>query len=247
MTDENKDVLTLDFEQKTAEDVLDWSLSSFDNKVTLAFSGQAEDCVILDMLYKIRGKDVNVFMLDTGRLNQELYDLVDDVRSKYGIQIRLCSPDQKEVEDMVQEHGANLFYKEPQYRIMCCGVRKVNVLKRVLKEYRAWISGVRRGQITTRSNTKKVQPDQQFNLVKISPIADWTWKQVWDYVKANKVPYCSLYDKGYTSIGCAPCTKPTFLKGDNVSEEELRKGRWWWENEKETKECGLHYSHEKKT
>ncbi len=246
MSDEDKKPKPLDFEGKSAEEVINWASNCFDNKLTLAFSGQAEDCVILDMFHKIRGKDIDVFMLDTGRINNEVYDLVEEIRSKYGLQVKSCTPDSKEVENMVQKYGVNLFYKSPEYRIICCSVRKVNVLKRVLGEYDAWISGVRRAQIATRSNTRKVQIDSQFNLVKVSPIADWTWKQVWDYVRSNKIPYCSLYDKGYTSIGCAPCTKPTFLKGENVSEEDLRKGRWWWENEKETKECGLHYSHENK-
>lgn len=236
-----------EMENKDAKGVIEWASNTFKNNMTLAFSGQAEDCVILDIMHKATGGKMNVFMLDTGRMNEEVYDLVEDIRSKYGVQIRMCSPEQKEVEEMVGEHGINLFYKDPKYRIMCCGVRKVNVLKRVLKEYDAWISGVRRSQIATRSQTKKVQMDGQFNPVKISPIADWTWKQVWDYVKANSLPYCSLYDKGYTSIGCAPCTRPTFLKGEKISEDELRKGRWWWENDGSAKECGLHFSHDKKS
>lgn len=234
-----------EFEDKDAYKIIEWVNSRFGDKATIAFSGQVEDCVILHIMHEISGKNLSAFMLDTGRLNEEVYDLVDRIYSKYGIKIRLYSPDSGETEDMVGKYGANLFYKDPKYRIMCCGVRKVNVLKRVLKDYAAWITGVRRGQVSTRAQTKKIQFDAQFSLVKVSPIADWTWKRVWDYIKDKDVPYCSLYDKGYTSIGCEPCTRPTFITGDEPTEEELRKGRWWWERKDSAKECGIHFSYDK--
>ncbi len=233
------------FEEKSAEEITRWSYDTFGQKLTLAFSGQVEDCVLLDILHKTAGQKADVFMLDTGRLNEEVYDLIEDLHERYGIRISLRSPDSSEVEEMVRQHGINLFYKDPNHRIMCCGIRKVNVLKKVLKDYDAWMTGIRRNQISTRVNTKKLQMDAQFSLLKIAPIADWSWKNVWDYIKTNNVPYCSLYEKGYTSIGCEPCTRPTFVKGDNPSEDELRKGRWWWEGKDTTKECGLHFSHDK--
>jgi phosphoadenosine phosphosulfate reductase len=145
-------------------------------------------------------------------------------------------PDYLEVEKMVTENGVNLMYNSVEERKLCCGIRKVNPLRRMLKTLDAWITGLRRDQTSTRTAVKKVELDaSNNNIVKINPIADWTNDMVWDYIKKNDIPYNKLHDKGYPSIGCAPCTRA--IKPG----EDLRAGRWWWENDFH-KECGLHWN-----
>jgi phosphoadenosine phosphosulfate reductase len=171
--------------------------------------------------------------LDTGRLPQETYDVIEETREKYNIEIKVMFPDLKQVEQMVNENGPNLFYESIENRKLCCRIRKVEPLKRALSELDAWICGLRAEQSPTRQKLDKVEWDENFNLIKINPLADWTQNQVWQYIKENNVPYNELHDKGYPSIGCAPCTRP-IEPGENI-----RAGRWWWENP-EHKECGLH-------
>ena len=141
-----------------------------------------------------------------------------------------------EVEKMVTENGVNLMYNSVQERKLCCEIRKVHPLRRMLKDLDAWITGLRREQTFTRSNAKKVEIDESNNnIIKINPIVDWTNDMVWDYIKKNNIPYNKLHDKGYPSIGCAPCTRAV------AAGEDLRAGRWWWENDFH-KECGLHWN-----
>ncbi len=183
-------------ESKSAQEVLRWALDTFHPRVALASSFGAEDVVIIDMLAKLR-KDAKVVTLDTGRLNQETYDVMDAIRDKYGVFIDVMFPDQKEVEDMVRERGLNLFYHSVENRKLCCEIRKVHPLNRALSNLDAWITGLRRDQVSTRASTKKVEIDAGHgNIVKLNPIADWTWEMVWDNIKKNDVPYNKLHDKG---------------------------------------------------
>lgn len=216
------------------ETVLQWAYATFPRVVIVA-SFQAESSVLIDMASRIR-KGVTVLTLDTGRLPQQTHDMIDRIRDRYGIGVEVVSPDAADVQYMVRNHGANLFYKSVEMRRLCCEVRKSRPLARALKGYDAWVTGLRREQAATRSQTAVVGPDPEHKrLTKIAPLAGWSKDQVWAYIREHDLPYHSLYDLGYTSIGCAPCTRAT-TKG-----EDERAGRWWWE-ENEVKECGLHWS-----
>jgi len=222
-----------ELEDKSAEDVLRWALGIFHPRIAFASSFGAEDVVIIDMLMKIRS-DARIFTLDTGRLNQETYDVMDAIRERYNMNIEVYFPDAKEVEDMVNRYGMNLFYHSVELRKLCCEVRKVKPLNRALQGLDAWITGLRREQADTRARIAKVEIDAQHgSIVKINPIADWTWDMVWDYIRKNNVPYNRLHDNGYPSIGCEPCTRAV------KPGEHFRAGRWWWEQAAH-KECGLH-------
>ncbi|MDO8461309.1 MAG: phosphoadenylyl-sulfate reductase [Deltaproteobacteria bacterium] len=217
----------------SAQEVIGWALKKFGSKVALASSFGAEDVVLIDMMVKIDPK-ARIFSLDTGRLNPETYDVMDKIRDKYKITIEVMFPQSESVEKMVRAKGMNLFYDSIENRKECCSVRKVEPLNRALSKLEAWITGLRRQQAVTRTTVPKVEVDSAHNnMAKINPIADWTSEQVWAYIKKNGVPYNILHDKGYPSIGCAPCTRPV------KPGEDERAGRWWWENP-ETKECGLH-------
>lgn len=220
-------------ENRSELDVLSWALASFHPKIALASSFGAEDVVLIDMMHKIRN-DIRVFTLDTGRLPQETYDLMDAIRDKYGVTVEVFFPDAGTVEKMVQEHGVNLFYRRVEFRKLCCGIRKVEPLGRALRGLDAWITGLRRDQATTRTATRKVELDRDHGIiVKVNPLADWNSKQVWNYIRSNNVPYNKLHDKNFPSIGCEPCTRAV------SPGEDPRAGRWWWELS-DQKECGLH-------
>ncbi|MFH2070463.1 MAG: phosphoadenylyl-sulfate reductase [Elusimicrobiota bacterium] len=220
-------------ESKSPQEVMKWALETFKDRVALASSFGAEDVVLIDMLVKI-SPSARIFTLDTGRLPQETYDLMDKIREKYKINIEAYYPDTRTVEGVVKEHGFNLFYKSVQLRQLCCKVRKIDPLTRAMKDLDAWICGLRRQQAVTRTEIKKVEIDAAHNsILKINPLADWTETDVWDYIKKNKVPFNALHDKNYPSIGCAPCTRAV------KPGEDVRAGRWWWETP-EQKECGLH-------
>lgn len=218
--------------EASAQETLRYFLDEFGDTITLSTSMGVEDQVITDMVVKI-APSVRIFTLDTGRLFQETYDLIDQTNEKYGIQIEVIFPDYKQVEKMVKEKGMNLFYHSVENRKLCCGIRKVEPLKRAFKGMDAWICGLRKDQSVSRFFSQKVEWDEQNQLVKINPLIDWTEKDTWNYIHENQVPYNSLHDKGYASIGCLPCTRP--IKPG----EDFRAGRWWWEDE-EQKECGLH-------
>lgn len=224
-----------ELESKTAQEVVRWAVQQFGNRVALASSFGAEDVVLLHML-AAASPNPRVFTLDTGRLNQETYDVMDKIREKYHVAIEVMFPKAEAVEQMVREKGLNLFYHSIENRKLCCGIRKVEPLNRALATCDAWITGLRRGQVVTRAAVKKVDIDADHGgIVKLNPLADWTWKQTTDYVKENQIPYNVLHDQGYPSIGCAPCTRA--IKPG----EDFRAGRWWWERP-EQKECGLHVS-----
>jgi phosphoadenosine phosphosulfate reductase len=225
-----------DFEHESAAQVVAWAAESFGKRAALASSFGVEDMVLTDMICKTEPR-ITIFTLDTGRLPEETYQLMDETRAKYGVSIEVYFPDARKVEEMVRSRGMNLFYESLDNRKMCCAVRKVEPLGRALSDKAAWLTGLRRDQTSTRANVSKVAADpDRDGVLKISPIADWSSKQVWDYVRANNVPYNVLHDSGFPSIGCEPCTRA-------VKEgEDPRSGRWWWE-QGYARECGLHYKH----
>ena len=217
------------------ETVLRWAYQSFPRVVIVA-SFQAESSVLIDMAVRIR-PDARVLTLDTGRLPQETYDMIESVRDRYAIEIEVVSPDANDLAEMVGSHGVNLFRQSPDLRRLCCEVRKSRPLARALQGYDAWVTGVRRQQAATRSQTPVAAPDPEHEgLTKIAPLASWTKDQVWAYIHEHDLPFHPLYERGYTSIGCAPCTRAT------LAGEDERAGRWWWEAENEVKECGLHWA-----
>jgi len=226
--------LTSELEKLSPEAILKWALKTFSSKLALACSFQAEGSVLIDMMHRLAGSDFRIFTLDTGRLNQETYDCMDAIRARYGVSVEVYFPDAIRVQDMVRAHGLNLFYNSIELRKLCCHVRKVEPLNRALKDLNAWMTGLRREQAVTRADVRKVELDKDHgNIVKINPLAEWSYEQVWNYIKENNVPFNRLHKQGYPSIGCAPCTRSV------TPGEELRAGRWWWESP-ETKECGLH-------
>ncbi|MGH7826589.1 MAG: phosphoadenylyl-sulfate reductase [Candidatus Binatia bacterium] len=232
--------ITAGLEKLPAEGILNWALENFFPRITLACSFQAEESVLIDMMHRARGSDFRIFTLDTGRLNQETYDCMDAIRQRYGIGIEVYFPDAIKVQEMVRSHGLNLFYNSIELRKLCCGIRKVEPLNRALSEVNAWMTGLRREQAVTRSEVRKIELDKDHgNILKINPLVDWRYEQVWNYIRDHNVPYNRLHDQGYPSIGCAPCTRAV------KAVEDLRAGRWWWENP-DTKECGLHVKSEKR-
>lgn len=209
-------------------------IERFPGRVVLASSMAVEDQVLTDMIVEI-DPSVTIITLDTGRLPQETFETIAATQKHYDIDIQVLSPDSAQVEAMVREYGENLFYDSVENRKRCCHVRKIEPLKRGLKDKDVWVCGLRKEQSVTRTGLEPVAWDEQFGLIKVSPLLDWTTEQVWDYVRKHDVPYNILHDKGYPSIGCAPCTRPV------VEGQDLRAGRWWWERP-EHKECGLHWN-----
>lgn len=227
-------------EDKSAMEVLKWAINAYAPKIALASSFGAEDVILIDMMVKINKEKAKIFTLDTGRLNQETYDVMDAIRKKYDIQIEVYFPEQRETEEMVKIKGMNLMYESVENRKLCCEIRKVHPLNRALSNLDGWITGLRREQAITRANIYKLEIDSSHgNIVKINPLADWTNEMIWDYIHKNNVPYNKLHDSGYPSIGCEPCTRAVH-RG-----EDPRAGRWWWENATQ-KECGLHWDPTKK-
>ncbi len=200
--------------------------------VTFANSLGAEDMVLTDLIVKAK-LPIEIFSLDTGRLPLETYDLIAAVDKHYGLKLKIYFPQAEEVEAFVRNHGINGFYDSVTLRKACCHARKVEPLKRALAGKRAWITGLRAQQAATRTGLPLREYDEGNGLEKFNPLADWTEKEVWAYIKQNGVPYNALHEKFYPSIGCAPCTR-AISPG-----EDIRAGRWWWENP-ESKECGLH-------
>jgi len=219
-------------ERATAQEVIDWAIRTYGRKLAFTTSFQSEGMVVIDMAAR-RSSDIRVLTLDTGRLPEETYRMIETVRSRYSIAVECVAPDAVEVERMTTLHGPNLFYDSVAKRRLCCEIRKVRPLERRLAAFDAWVTGLRRGQGATRESLAKV--DQSNGRPKISPLADWSKDQVEDYTRRHDVPRHPLYESGYTSIGCEPCTRAT-----DISEHE-RAGRWWWE-EDAAKECGLHFN-----
>lgn len=199
---------------------------------TFASSLSIEDMVLTDAI--LRNKvDISIFTLDTGRMHGDTMAVIDAIGAKYGESIRLYRPEPAAVRQYVTVHGRDAFYQSVDLRKACCEIRKVEPLRRALKDKRAWLTGMRREQSVTRNELAIQAFDSVFGLEKFNPLADWSEEDVWAYLKAFDVPYNALYDQGYRSIGCAPCSRPV------VAGEDVRAGRWWWE-QPESKECGLH-------
>ncbi|MCQ8129179.1 phosphoadenylyl-sulfate reductase [Methylomonas rivi] len=219
---------------KNPRTILKAALARFDN-IAISFSG-AEDVVLIDMALQIR-KDIQVFSLDTGRLHPETYRFIEQVRKHYRIDIELLTPDREVLDRFVKEKGLFSFYEDGHTE--CCGIRKVEPLRRKLATLDAWITGQRKDQsLDTRSDIPEVQLDTAFSgpgkqLIKFNPLLNWSSAQVWDYIEAYQVPYNPLHGQGYVSIGCEPCTRPI------LPNQHERAGRWWWEDAAK-KECGLH-------
>lgn len=198
----------------------------------LASSLGAEDMVLTDLIVK-HAPGIGVFTLDTGRLHAQTYELLQRVADHYGIRVRVFYPDATQIERYVGEHGINAFYRSVELRKRCCEIRKVEPLRRALAGKSAWITGLRRQQSVTRQALPEREFDAAFGLTKFNPLAQWSEREVWDYIGRFEVPYNALHDEGFPSIGCQPCTRAL------TPGEDIRAGRWWWE-EPTLKECGLH-------
>ena len=221
------------FESKSAQEILQWTISTYGKKAGLASSFGMEDMILIDLLSKLEG-EVTIFTLDTGRLHEETYEVMERARSKYGITITAYFPDKIDIEILQKSKGFFSFRESIENRKECCTIRKIDPLNRALSSLDAWVTGLRRDQGLTRVDVKKVAEDENHNtMIKINPLADWSLAMVEEYIKTNDVPVNALHKKNYPSIGCAPCTR-SVDKG-----EDIRSGRWWWENA-EHKECGLH-------
>jgi len=207
----------------------------YQGKVVFACSFGAEDVVLLHLISQY-APSIRVISLDTGRLPQETYDVMHKWRKEKGVTIDLYFPDADDVENMVKQNGVNLFYDSVEKRKLCCHVRKIKPLKRALKGAQAWVTGLRQEQADSRVNMQAVEDDKAFGIKKFNPLIMWTQQDVWDYIKNNDVPYNALHDQFYPSIGCAPCSRAISVG------EDLRAGRWWWEQEDAVAECGLHAS-----
>lgn len=227
--------LAAEYEHSSPQDILKLALDTYGNTVAISFSG-AEDVVLVDMASKL-SDNVRVFSLDTGRLHPQTYKFIEKVREHYGINIEIFFANRDDTEKLVREKGLFSFYRDGHQE--CCQVRKVDPLRRALSQLDSWITGQRKDQSpNTRTHVPVIQDDPTFGsadrqLVKFNPIANWTSAQVWDYIKANDVPYNELHEQGFISIGCEPCTRQV------LPNQHEREGRWWWE-EATKKECGLH-------
>ena len=198
----------------------------------LASSLSVEDMVLADLISR-EGLPIGVFVLDTGRLHGDTLELVDTLGERYGFEVQVYRPLAQAVESYVVRFGRDAFYESAELRKNCCEIRKVEPLRRALAGKGAWITGLRRGQSAGRGAVAVQEFDAVHGLAKFNPLADWSEQDVWDYIRSYDVPYNRLYDQGYRSIGCAPCTRPV------VAGEDARAGRWWWEAQG-GKECGLH-------
>jgi adenylyl-sulfate kinase len=222
----------LDFEAASASDILSWAIDTFGDEFAIATSFQKEGMVILDLASRI-SSNTRVFTLDTGRLPDETYRMMETVRQRYGIPVEVIFPERDAVEHLVAFHGPNLFYSSVPARRRCCEVRKVKPLERKLATLKAWATGLRRDQSESRAAVPKVE--RTAGRIKICPLADWNPAQVDAYIARHDVPVHPLYALGYTSIGCAPCTRAV------QPGEDERAGRWWWEEDAK-KECGIHFA-----
>jgi len=227
--------LAASYASKSPQDILKLAFEHFGDELWISFSG-AEDVVLVDMAWKLN-KNVKVFSLDTGRLHPQTYRFIEQVREHYGIAIEVLSPEAAEVQALVKDKGLYSFLKDGHGE--CCGVRKIAPLRRKLSTVKAWATGQRRDQSPgTRSQVAALEIDSAFStperpLYKFNPLAQMTSEEVWGYIRMLELPYNSLHEQGFISIGCEPCTRPV------LPNQHEREGRWWWE-EATQKECGLH-------
>lgn len=200
----------------------------------LASSLGAEDMVLTDLALR-NGLDLEIFVLDTGRLHGDTLDMLGRIERRYGYAVRIMQPDPAAVAEYVQSFGRDAFYGSVELRKRCCAIRKTEPLARALEGKRAWITGLRRAQSSDRGRVLIEEWDAAHGMAKFNPLAYWSEAEVWEYLRTNDVPVNPLYEQGYRSIGCAPCSRPV-LPG-----EDPRAGRWWWEIA-EARECGIHIS-----
>jgi len=224
--------LNQQFKEASTQEVLEYLLK-LDNNVALSSSFGAEDQVLTDMMLNI-DKKATIFTLDTGRLPDETYNVMDATNLKYQVKVNVFFPKDIDVEKLYQEQGINGFYESIENRKSCCFIRKIAPLKRALENVEFWVTGLRSAQSITREDMNLFEYDAGNDVIKVNPLKEWSEEDVWEYIEDNKVPYNKLHKLGYPSIGCAPCTRP-IKEG-----EDIRSGRWWWENP-EHKECGLHF------
>ncbi len=229
-----------ELESWPAEDLIKWGFEQFAPRLSLSASfGSPEGMVILDLMHRIAPGQARVFTIDTGRLPHETHGLMDRARERYGIEIELFMPGAERVESMVRRHGVNLFYESLENRQLCCGIRKVEPLKRALSELDAWLTGLRADQSARRAGVPAAEIDRvNGGLVKLNPLARWSREQVDGYVREHAVPVNALHARGYPSVGCAPCSRAV-KPGDDE-----RSGRWWWETD-DARECGIHVGYER--
>ena len=209
------------------------------DRIALASSLGAEDQALTHLILSIK-PDARIFVLDTGRLHEETYDVMDRTMQHYGMRYDVAFPNAADIEPLIGDRGPNLFYDSIENRKACCEARKVKPLRRILSTLDVWITGLRKAQSVTRSGLGRIEWDDANGLIKLNPLADWSEEQVWAFIRENDIPYNRLHDVGYPSIGCSPCTRAA------SSGEDIRAGRWWWE-EPEHKECGLHFSEGQKS
>jgi phosphoadenosine phosphosulfate reductase len=226
--------LSVEFEGAEPEELLEWAFERFAPGIAISTAFQVDGVALIDMASELVS-EVRVFSVDTGRLPAETYELIEQLRDRYpGMRLDLLSPNPDQLARMVSRHGPNLFYGSVEQRLLCCNVRKVQPLTRHLAALDAWVTGLRRDQWASRAEIRKVEIDHDHGaIVKLNPLAEWTEDEVWDYVRERDVPTHTLYERGYRSIGCAPCTRAT------QPGEDARAGRWWWETNA-PKECGIH-------
>ena len=214
-------------------EILRIGVAAANGPVSLACSFSLEDVAIIDIAQKA-GLEIGVFAIDTGRLNEETYEVADALVERYRLKIDWYFPRHEDVEQLERTEGLYSFRESLDKRHTCCGIRKVEPLSRALKGLAGWVTGLRREQSVTRGDLKAIERDEQNGgILKINPLIDWSERQVMDYARENSIPANRLYKQGYRSIGCAPCTRPIGPR------DHVRDGRWWWENA-ENKECGLH-------
>ena len=226
--------LSVAFEGEEPQEVIAWALERFSPTIALSTAFQVDGVVLLDIAYAI-DPQVRLFSVDTGRLPPETFDAIEQLRERYpGLALDLLAPSSVHLQRLVARKGPNLFYESVENRLLCCNVRKVQPLTKYLAGLDAWITGLRRDQWATRTNIRKVEIDHDHGaIVKLNPLAEWTEEEVWDYARERELPLHPLYERGYTSIGCAPCTRAI------APGEPTRAGRWWWETNA-PKECGIH-------
>ncbi len=214
------------------ERIIEFALNNIPGKMCFANSFSVEDQMLMSLLLE-QSKDIEIFTLDTGRLPQETYDTIAASEKFFGVKIKVLFPNSAAVEEMVASHGVNLFYESIELRKLCCKIRKTDLLQRELQGKAAWFTGLRREQSVTRINIPYIDFDEANQLMKISPLADLSESEVWEYINRKSIPFNPMQKNGYRSLGCLPCTRAI------GEDDDFRAGRWWWEAP-ESKECGLH-------
>lgn len=232
INNKNIEKIQQEVSELTPEELLKWAYQTFEKKIVLASSLGLEDQILTHMI-ATHAPDLRIITLDTGRQFPESYEVIEESMKKYDFRYEVQTPEKNDLQEMVNSKGPNLFYNSLEERKLCCKIRKIDPLKKVLTECDAWITGLRAEQSDNRNTLEFAAFDQAFGLLKFNPLAAWSWEQCLDYVKANNIPVNALHANGFPSIGCQPCTRAV------AEGEHPRKGRWWWEDEA-AQECGLH-------